>query len=53
MTIKQARKILGKASRDISDEQIKDDIRTATLLKDLFFNSLIESKKRIQSAQNK
>jgi len=37
MTISQARKILGKMADKISDEEILEDIKTAELLKNLFF----------------
>ena len=38
MTVNEARKLLGKDSTGISDQEIQHDIDTATLLKDLFFN---------------
>jgi hypothetical protein len=38
MTIKEARKILGKDAENISDEDIRRDIDMAVLFKDLFFN---------------
>ncbi len=37
MTIKQAKKILGKLAKGISDEELKKDIETAELLKNLFY----------------
>ncbi len=38
MTIKQARKILGKLAEGISDEDIERDIKVAGVLKSLFFS---------------
>ena len=38
MTIKQARKLLGKMAEPISDEELEKEIQTANLLKELFFN---------------
>lgn len=45
-SIKKARRILGTAAKDISDEQIQKEIDAATLLKDLFFNNLLKDKKK-------
>jgi hypothetical protein len=44
MTLTQARKILGKTAKDVSDEELQDNIDTAELLKEIFF-SLKTSKK--------
>ena len=38
LTLKQARKILGKDAQNVSDAVLESDIQTATLLKDLFFD---------------
>ena len=38
MTIKEARKILGKQAQGVSDEMLEKDIEIAELLKNLFFN---------------
>ena len=40
MTIKQARKVLGKLSENISDEELEREIKAAELLKTLFFQNL-------------
>jgi hypothetical protein len=37
MTISEARKILGKTAEAMTDMEIEQDIRTATLFKELFF----------------
>ena len=37
MTVDQARKILGKTAENMTDLEIEEDIKTATLFKDLFF----------------
>lgn len=44
-TIKRIRKLLGKEAQNLTDEEIQRDIDTATLLKDLFFHHLKESRK--------
>lgn len=36
LTLKQARKILGKEAAKVSDEVLVQNIETATLLKDIF-----------------
>jgi len=38
MTIKQARKFLGKLSENVSDDQIEQEIKMAQLLKTIFFS---------------
>jgi len=48
MTIKQARKILGKQSRGVSDKELQRDIEVAELLKSLFFNMTTNSLKEPQ-----
>ena len=50
MTLKEARKILGKLAVGCTDEQIAEDLRTAVLLKDLFFDILISDKKTVANA---
>ena len=45
ISIKKARKLLGKDANNITDEELEKDIEAATLLKDLFFSSYINSKK--------
>jgi hypothetical protein len=47
MTLNQARKILGKEAKGVSDEELSRDIETAMLLKDLFFNKLTKDRKRL------
>lgn len=46
MTIKEARKILGTLSDNISDNELEQDIEASTLLKDLFFEQLNKSHKK-------
>lgn len=45
LTIKRARKILGKAADHINDEEIKKDIDVAELLKGLFFSQYMRRSK--------
>lgn len=52
MTIKRARKILGKIADNLTDEEIKRDIQTAEILKSLFFNNYL-SQNKSKSAYNK
>jgi hypothetical protein len=40
ITIKQARKILGKLAEDVSDDELKKEIKVAELLKVIYFNNL-------------
>ena len=40
MTIKQAREILGEEAEGLTDEEIKSDIETAELFKDIFFDRI-------------
>ncbi len=40
MTIDEARKFLGKAAKNISDEELEKEIKVAELLKTLYFNQL-------------
>ncbi len=44
MTTKEARKILGIASLKLTDEQIQQDIDTAELLKNIFFDTFKSGK---------
>lgn len=44
-TILEARKILGKLAKNLSDEEIQKDIDSATLLKDLFFEKILHDRK--------
>lgn len=37
MTINEARKLLGKTAKKMTDVEIKQNIETATLFKELFF----------------
>ena len=46
MTIKEARKILGKAGIGMSDSEVEREITIATLLKDIFFKLVSEKKHR-------
>lgn len=40
MTITRARRVLGKSSEKISDEELNRDIKTAEILKNLFFKNI-------------
>ena len=51
MTIKEARRILGKEAIDVLDEDIEKDIEAATLFKDLFFNQLLKNRKQASKAR--
>jgi|GEM_PF-1566589 len=53
MTINEARKILGKDSQGLSDEEILRDIEAAELLKNLFFALLPAFKNRFKKPSNK
>ena len=44
ITIKQARKILGKLSENISDDELEKEIKVAELLKIIYFNNLFNKK---------
>jgi hypothetical protein len=44
VTLKEARKILGNEANNVSDEELKDDIETAELFKELLFNNLTQDK---------
>jgi hypothetical protein len=46
MTTEQARKVLGYEADNLTDEEIRSDIDTADLFKELFFNNLIKSRKQ-------
>jgi len=52
MTIKQARKILGKMAEGLSDKEILRDIRSAELLKNLFFENYLNQSKKTYNKQN-
>lgn len=43
LTVKKARRFLGKDAKGISDEELEKDIEIAELLKNLFFCSVIQS----------
>jgi hypothetical protein len=45
MNVKQARKILGDQAINLPDEVILQDIKTAEVLKSLFFQSFLKAKK--------
>lgn len=47
LTLKNARKVLGKSANGVSDEQLQKEIDAATLLKDFFFDSYLKDKKKI------
>ena len=45
MTIEKARKILGKVSESMTDEEIERDINTAIFLKEVFFGLITKENK--------
>lgn len=45
ITVNQARKILGRSADFISDETLEQELQTANLLKELFFDMHIASRK--------
>ncbi|HLC87971.1 MAG TPA: hypothetical protein VJG66_02870 [Patescibacteria group bacterium] len=47
-TVNKARKILGKIANNISDEELEKDIKTAEILKVIFFNNYRPQKKSQQ-----
>lgn len=51
LTLNKARKILGKAAEGISDTELEQEIKTAELLKVLYFNQL--KKKQSENTYNK
>lgn len=48
LTINKARRILGKAAKNISDAELEKDIQAAEILKVLFFNNYHPQKKSQQ-----
>lgn len=46
LTLKSARKLLGKTVENVSDEELQKDIDTATLLKDFFFDAYLKDRKK-------
>lgn len=46
MTLKMARKILGKEAESLSDEKLEKIIDSATLLKDLFFDNYTKGEQK-------
>jgi len=45
LTIKRARKILGKTAKNLSDKQLKNEINTAVFLAELFIEKYPELRK--------
>lgn len=45
MTIKQARKVLGDQAKNLSDEEILQEISTAEVLKNLYFQFFLKGRK--------
>ncbi len=43
MTIKQAKKLLGKLADNISDKELEQEIKTSELLKTLYFSSILSN----------
>ncbi len=46
LTLKSARKVLGKAAQGVSDDQLQKEIEAATLLKDFFFDTYLKERKK-------
>lgn len=53
LTIQQARAILKIDESGVSDAELKDNIEVATLLKDIFFDNLINKKLKNHNAKTK
>lgn len=51
LTLSKAKKILGKLAEGVSDEQLKQEIKSAEILKVLYFNQL--KKKQTENSYNK
>ena len=51
MTVQEARKILANEGKNLTDEEIKFDIETAELFKDLFFNNLTKNRKQASTVR--
>ena len=47
MTVKEARKIIGKDAENLSDQEVVRDIEVAEFLKNLFFTKLLNKKNKI------
>lgn len=45
MTIKQAKKVLGKDVGNLTDEELLEEIKLAAMFKDLFFSQTIKDRK--------
>lgn len=45
MTVKEARRLLGKEVADATDVELQSDIETAELLKNLFFDHIVANRK--------
>ena len=45
ITLKQARKLLGKMAENITDEELDKEIKVAELLKAIYFNTTIGQNK--------
>lgn len=53
LTIKQARRILGKDAQGATDTDLERDIETATFLKDLFFDNYTKSRNSLAKTAQK
>lgn len=53
LTIKQARRVLGKDAHGVSDTDLMRDIETANLLKDLFFDYHLKSRNQLAKSSQK
>jgi len=47
MTVNEAKKILGREAKNLSDDEVRSDIETAILFKDLLFNNLTKGRNRL------
>ena len=53
MTIKAARRVLGKDAHGVSDADLKRDIGAATFLKDIFFNFTTKDRKTLAKSSSR
>lgn len=53
LSINQAKRILGKDAKGVSDHDLEIDIETATLLHDIFFAQFTKSRNRVDKDTQK
>lgn len=51
MTLNKAREILGKSSKNITDEQLQREMETAEFLANLFLDQYLKHKKELQPSR--